>query len=287
MHGMKTYTAQFSATLAAAAAYLPTCWRITRQDGVVIGLTEFDRPLDIVGITYQAVGGLNPSDVDRSLETNANQITLKSYFSDSITEADIVRGAFNNAQVFVFKVDPFNLPTDLSAIPYQYEPLVSGRLGRFTLTDMGYSVESRGLADALSTTQGEVTSKTCRNEFCDSICGLNIANFTENATVEIVNSGNIFSVNLTRSENYFLGGILTWTAGDNTGQTGQVIYSNSAQIRTLLPFANPISVGDVAAIQRGCDKTYRTCREIFGNGARFKGEPGLPGQDTLSKRADS
>jgi len=285
---MKSYTAEFSATLnAAAAAYLPTCWRITRQDGVVIGLTEFDRPLTIAGITYQAVGGLNPSDVDRSLETNANQITLQSYFSASITEADIVRGAFNNAQVFVFKVDPFNLPTDLAAIPYQYEPLVSGRLGRFTLTDMGYSVEARGLQDALSTTQGQVTSKTCRNEFCDAICGLDIADFTQSATVEIVSGGNLFSINSTRSENYFLGGTLTWTGGSNAGQTGQVIYSNSAQIRTLLPFESAIAIGDTCTIERGCDKTFRTCREIFGNGVNFQGEPGLPGQDELSKRADS
>jgi uncharacterized phage protein (TIGR02218 family) len=284
---MKSYTAEFSSTLNAAAAYLPTCWKITRQDGVVIGLTEFDRPLIIAGVTYQAVGGLNPSDVDRSLETNANQITLQSYFSASITEADIVRGAFNNAQVFVFKVDPFNLPTDLAAIPYQYEPLVSGRLGRFTLTDMGYSVEARGLQDALSTTQGQVTSKTCRNQFCDSICGLNIASFTETATVAGVTSGNNFTVNVSRSENYFLGGILTWLTGDNAGQTAQVIYSLGTIIRTLNNPANPVTIGDTATIQRGCDKSYRTCREIYGNGVNFQGEPGLPGQDELSKRADS
>ena len=284
---MKSYTTAFSATLNAPAAYLPTCWRITRQDGTVIGLTEFDRPLAIAGITYQAVGGFSPSDVDRSIETNANQITLKSYFSAAITEADIVRGAFTNAQVFVFKVDPFNLPTDLSAIPYQYEPLVSGRLGRFTLTDMGYTVEARGLADALGTKQGAVTSKTCRNDFCDSICGLDIANFTESATVASVSGGNNFTVNVSRRENYFLGGILTWTGGSNSGQTGQVIFSNGTQIRTLNPFANAITVGDTCTIQRGCDKTFRTCREIYGNGVNFQGEPGLPGQDELSKRADS
>lgn len=284
---MKSYTAEFSATLNAAAAYLPTCWRITRSDGVVIGLTEFDRPLTIAGVNYQAVGGLNPSDVDRSLETNANQITLKSYFSASITEADVVRGAFNNAKVFVFKVDPFNLPTNLAAIPYQYEPLVSGRLGRFTLTDMGYSVEARGLQDALSTTQGAVTSKTCRNEFCDSVCGLDIADFTETATVATVASRNNLTINLSRSENYFLGGKLTWLTGANAGQTDQVIYSNGTTIRTLNSPANVVAVGDTCTIERGCDKSFRTCREKFGNGVNFQGEPGLPGQDEISKRADS
>lgn len=284
---MKSYTTEFQATLNAAAAYLPTCWRITRQDGTVIGLTEFDRPLAIAGVTYQAVGGFSPSDVDRSLETSANQITLKSYFSAAIAESDIVRGAFNNAQVFVFKVDPFNLPTDLSAVPYQYEPLVSGRLGRFTLTDTGYAVESRGLQDRLSTTQGAMTSKTCRNKFCDSICGLDIANFTESATLTAVNGPSFFTINQSRSENYYLGGILTWTGGANTGQTGQVIFSNGTQIRTLNPFANTVTAGDTCTIERGCDKTYRTCREIFGNKDHFNGEPGLPGQDELSKRADS
>jgi uncharacterized phage protein (TIGR02218 family) len=282
---MKSYTNEFQAYLSQSANYLPCCWRITRADGVVVGLTEFDRPLIIDGITYQADGGILPSDVDRGLETQANQVTLVSYFSDSIPEADIVRGAFDNARVFVFRVNPYALPDSFDS-PYQYEPLVSGRLGRFTLTDLGYTVEARGLQDALQTKQGEVTSKTCRNQFCDSVCGLNIASYTETATVDTVSNSRFFTTNLSRGDNYFLGGKLTWLTGDNAGQTGEVIYSNGTTIRLLNPPPFPIVSGDTADIERACDKTFTTCRTIFGNGVNFQGEPGLPGQDELSKRAD-
>jgi len=283
---MKTYTSEFQAYLSLAANYLPCCWRITRTDGVVVGLTEFDRPLIIDGITYQADGGILPSDVDRGLETQANQITLVSYFSPTITEADIVRGAFDNARVFVFRVNPFALPTSFDS-PYQYEPLVSGRLGRFTLTDLGYTVEARGLQDALQTKQGEVTSKTCRNQFGDSVCGVNLANFTESTTIAGVASDNkTLTIAFSRGMGYFLGGEITWTSGTNTGNKGKVIYSDGDQVRLLNPLPLAIAVGDSVAIARGCDKTFTTCQRAFGNQARFQGEPALPGQDTVNTRAN-
>lgn len=282
---MKTYTSEFQTYLSLAANYLPCCWRVTRTDGVVVGLTEFDRPLTINGVTYEAAGGVMPSDVDRGLETQANQVSLVGYFSDSITEADIRRGAYDNARVFVFRVNPYALPTNFNS-PYQYEPLVSGRLGRFTLTDLGYTVEARGLQDALQTKQGEVTSKTCRNQFCDSICGLNIATFTEGVAVSQVLDNKTFLTGQSKPNNYYLGGKLTWTSGPNAGQVGDVIYSNGETIRLLNPPPNPPGVGHTANVERACDKTFTTCRTVFGNGANFQGEPGLPGQDELATRAD-
>lgn len=282
---MKSYTAPFLSYLSQSSNYLPCCWRITRTDGVVVGLTEFDRPLVIDGVTYHAEGGILPSDIDRSLEKQADQVSLVSYFSDSVTEAEIARGAYDNAAVFVFRVNPFVLPTTFDS-PYQYEPLVSGRLGKVSLTDLGYTVEARGLQDLLQTKQGAVTSKTCRNQFGDSVCGINLANFTETATIAGVTSDKNFSTNLSRADNYFLGGTLTWLTGDNTGYTGTVIYSSGTTIRLLNPPPNPVTVGDTALIVRACDKTFGTCRSVYGNKDNFQGEPALPGQDTVTTRAD-
>src|SRR3569832_2941148 len=33
------------------------CWKLTRADGVVMGFTDFDRPLTIAGVTYQPSSG--------------------------------------------------------------------------------------------------------------------------------------------------------------------------------------------------------------------------------------
>lgn len=283
---MKTYSSTFLQTINNPFAYLPICWRITREDGIVIGTTEFDYPLVIDGVTYVPSAGFDPSDVDRSLENNANQISLRAPFSDLVSESDILGGVFNNAKIFVFRVDPHNLPSTLSPVSgiYEFEPLVSGQIGRFTLTDLGYTAEARGLQERLSTRQGEVTSKTCRNKFGDSICGKNLADYTVGVSVTGVIDSNKFTIS--NGSNYYLGGKLTWTSGNNQGQTSQVIFQNGAEIHTLWPFKNPIQVNDTAQLQRNCDKQFTTCVSIFGNQNNFQGEPALPGQDDLSRRAD-
>ena len=37
--------------------------------------------------------------------------------------------------------------------------------------------------------------------------------------------------------------------------------------------------GDTLKLTAGCDKTFKTCREKFGNGLNFRGFPHLPGSD--------
>lgn len=277
---MKTYSSSFAAYLAQPLAYLPTCWKITRQDGTVVGLTDFDQPLEIEGVTYHSAGGFTPSDIDRQLGTTAAQISLQSYFSDAISEVDIVRGAYDNAAVHVFRVNPYELPTSLTATPYQYDPLVSGRLGRFTLTDQTYTVEARGLQDQLNKSQGPVTSKRCRNEFCDSICGLNIATYTEtHAITEIVSPNQI---RIPSSNTLYVGAKLTWLTGANTGGQTVVIQHASGILTLFNPPLTP-AVGDTIQIIWNCDKTFSTCVQRFGNGVNFQGEPTLPGQDKINE----
>lgn len=277
---MKQYSPSFAAYLNQEAAYLPTCWKLVRQDGAVVGLTDFDQPLEIEGITYHSAGGFTPSDVDRQLGTTAAQISLQSYFSEAVTAADVVRGAYDNAAVFVFRVNPFELPTSLTATPYQYDPLVSGRLGRFRLTDMTYSVEARGLQEELNKSQGPVTSKRCRNEFCDSVCGLNIATYTlTDSVVEVVSANQI---RVGGNDRLFVGAELTWLSGVNTGGRTYVIQHSGGILTLFNPPLTP-TVGDSVQIILNCDKTFSTCVQRFGNGINFQGEPTLPGQDKITE----
>lgn len=280
---VKTFDSAFSAVLLSETAILATCWRLTRQDGAVLGFTDFDRPLVIESVTYYPGDGFQASDIDRDLELQANQISLKSFFGDQITQTDAVTGKLNYGRAFVFRVDPFNLPTDLSASPPAFEPLISGSIGAVTLTDLGYQLELRGLEERLQTAQGWVTSETCRNQFCDPLCGLNIASYTLTVSVTApIDRAGFTSSFSAPYNNYFLGGKLTWTTGANTGESSTVIYSNGANIRCFDRFSNPIQTGDQCQVERGCNKTFQTCREIYGNGVNFNGEPGLVGDDDLT-----
>jgi uncharacterized phage protein (TIGR02218 family) len=279
----KTYSAAFSQAINSEIYQLATCWRFTRKDGTILGFTDADFPLEIEGVTYWPQSGFLASDIDRDLSLQSNQISLKSFFSDQITEADLIQGRLDYGRVFVFRVDPRNLPADLSSDPLSFEPGVDGEIGQITLTDQGFVIEVRGLEERLSGNNGWVTQATCRNQFCDSLCGLNIASFTLTVTVNSAIDIYAFTGSFSQPyNNYFLGGELTWLTGANAGESSTVIYSNGQNIRTLNRFSNPISAGDTASVERGCNKTFQTCREVFGNGVNFNGEPGLIGEDALS-----
>ena len=46
--------------------------------------------------------------------------------------------------------------------------------------------------------------------------------------------------------------------------------------------AGKIAMGDTFSVIAGCDKTWKTCRERFGNGENFRGFPFMPGNDWVA-----
>ena len=54
------------------------------------------------------------------------------------------------------------------------------------------------------------------------------------------------------------------------------------QLQEALPFG--VAVGDTAVLEAGCDRRLETCRDKFGNAVNFRGEPRVPGTETLLQR---
>ena len=44
---------------------------------------------------------------------------------------------------------------------------------------------------------------------------------------------------------------------------------------------NAVTVGDTFHAVAGCDKSFPTCYNTFGNAVNFRGEPYVPGMDQL------
>ncbi len=274
---MKTYAAAFQSALSAPTSFLCTCWLITLASGQKIGFTDFDRPIAIDDVTYQPAGGFKPSDVDRGLEFQANQVTLQSFFSAQLPESLFASGQLRDARVFVFRVDPANLPDSLSDRPLAYDPLIRGRLGALTLTDQTYEAAVQGLQAALESRQGWVVSPTCRNRFCDGLCGLDIEDWTDSVTVIDVVNPQLIAIDRSFREGYYTGSRLIWQTGNNIGLEATITYSSASQVRLLVAPPNAIAIGDTLQVERASDKSFASCVSSFGNGARFNGEPGLPG----------
>jgi hypothetical protein len=90
-------------------------------------------------------------------------------------------------------------------------------------------------------------------------------------------------------DGWFAGGVLTWESGPNAGRAIEVESSTQAtgQLELLLPMGYAIQPGDLFRVQPGCDKRLDTCIERFANVLNFRGEPYVPGQDSLMTYPDA
>ena len=90
-------------------------------------------------------------------------------------------------------------------------------------------------------------------------------------------------------DGWFAGGVLTWESGPNAGRSIEVKAWTQAtgEIELFLPVGYAIETGDLFRIHPGCDKRLETCIERFANVLNFRGEPYVPGADSLVSYPDA
>jgi uncharacterized phage protein (TIGR02218 family) len=80
---------------------------------------------------------------------------------------------------------------------------------------------------------------------------------------------------------WFVGGLLTWTSGANSGRAMEVkrhaLAAGEVEIELWRSMTSTVTAGDTLTITAGCDKTYPTCKAKFDNGVNFRGFPHIPG----------
>lgn len=95
------------------------------------------------------------------------------------------------------------------------------------------------------------------------------------------NAGQEVFINFSYAVGFFAYGKVVWTSGQNAGFTSIVKVFAPGVVTLGLPTPNPIAVGDTYTIYAGCDKQMGTCRDRYNNLVHFRGEPYIPGPDTL------
>ena len=150
------------------ATTLAMCWKITRTDDTVLGFTAHDAPLTVDGVVYEAAIGFSPSNVETQTKLAVDNLeALGIIDSDTITADDLLAGVWDFATVEVFLVN-WAAPADGRDV------LTKGHLGRITVEQGKYTAELRGLADAYSTVTGQIYQPTCRAQFGDARCGIDV-----------------------------------------------------------------------------------------------------------------
>lgn len=273
---MKTLSTELEAHLQQETTTLATCWKLTRRDAVVMGFTEHDRDLEVDGIAYVAASGFTPTAIAANAALAVDNLDVQGLLSaDAIAEEDILAGVYDFAEIEIFQVN-YTAPNDGGII------LRRGWFGEITVNHQQFVAEIRGLAQKLSQELGEYYSITCRAQLGDQRCKVSMAAYTVTGSITSVNSRTIFTDDArTEEAGYFLGGLITFTSGDNEGLSMEIKEFLQGQFVAVLPLPYPVMAGDTYSLKAGCDKNFSTCVGRFNNAINFRGEPHVPGLDRM------
>lgn len=250
------------------------CWKLTLQDGEVMGFTNHDRDLVINNITYEASSGFEPTAVDTTNDMATDNLDVTGMLdSERIKATDISNGRFDFAEVEIFLCNWAKV-TDPVLI------LRRGTIGRISHGKNGFQAEVRGLLEAFQQAAGLAYQKQCRAQFGDSQCGLNKAAYTFTGSVTSISQDGSFSTNLTQEDDYFSYGVIRF---DRTGEEMEVKkYSQTGGGISLFLPVSSFAVGDTFSVSAGCDGNFSTCKTRFSNVFNFRGEPFIPGNDLMA-----
>lgn len=275
---MKTISTELASHLAGEVTTLATCWKLTRRDGTVMGFTDHDADLLTGGVWYYAASGFSPAKVDSQSDMKAGSVTLEGVLSsDAISEADILAGRYDFAEVEIFTVNY----ADLSQGALN---LRTGWIGEVKKGRERFEAEMTGLAARLDRTLGDLYSPTCRAQFGDTRCGVDKGTLTEVRSITAVTSRREFTDTALAAgdSGYFDYGQLTFTSGANDGLSMEVKhFTTGGHIELTLPMPFEVVVGDAYTMHPGCDKSFTTCAGRYNNAVNFRGEPHVPGTDKM------
>lgn len=284
---MKNVSVALAEHLAGPVTTLATCWEIVRRDGVAFAFTDHDRDIAFDGRVYLARFGYSRTAVVSDDRLSVDNLDVDGIFdAEAITEQDMRAGLFDYAEVRIRVVNWAD--TSMGALR-----LRRGWLGEVMLTEQGtFRTELRGLTQALQQEIGEMYSAECRADLGDGRCKVNLAAMTHYGTVTGVLDRAVFTASVNSGglpDGWFNGGVLTWTSGPNTGRGVEVkAWSlGAARFDLHIPVGYPIAPQQTFTVVPGCDKRFATCRWRFNNAHNFRGEPHVPGLDSIVSYPDA
>ncbi|HEX3674040.1 MAG TPA: DUF2163 domain-containing protein [Rhizomicrobium sp.] len=279
---MKTLPTGMQAHLDGGATTLCWCWTLLRGDGVVQGFTDHDTNVIFAGVTYMAVAGFTASEIDSTLGLAVDNLSvLGALSSDTLNEADLAAGLYDNAAISIWRVN--------WASPAQRVLMRQGNLGEVKRGATAFTAEVRGLAAALNQATGRVFGFSCDADLGDGRCTIDLTNaaFHGTGAVAVAFDARRFTVSGLGAfaDGWFGSGKLAWTSGANAGRAMDVkrhgVSGTNVTVELWQAMSEAVAASDAFAITAGCDKQFATCKAKFANAANFRGYPYMIGNDAV------
>ncbi len=158
---MRTLDLGFKAHIESGATTLANCWKVTRTDDAVIGLTDHDQVLSFGGTDFLPMldTGEMPARLGPQVDTGEVIGVLR---SDAISEADIAAGLFDGAAVETWRVNWRDVSQRLL--------LRRATIGEIVREDGQFRAELRSGQQALNRVRGRIYSPLCDAVLGDARC---------------------------------------------------------------------------------------------------------------------
>ena len=262
-----------------------TCraWCVTRKDGKQLGFTDHDRDLSFDGVTFKANTGFTAGALQKTSGLSVDNTEVVGALNDSaISELDIAGGRYDGADVVVYLLN-WN---DVSQRSIRFR----GTFGEIRRTQSSFTVELRGLTEALNTTSTRIYQPTCPAMLGDAECRFDLTQpgfSVETVVKATANFGQYFIASQPGlPDQWFNRGQIKVLSGDAIGCKGFVKFDEEVKEGRLLElwvdFDLNLAVGDEIRIEAGCDKYQTTCKEKFDNFLNFRGFPHVPSSDWVT-----
>jgi uncharacterized phage protein (TIGR02218 family) len=143
-------------------------WALTRRDGAVLGFTDHDRDLSFDGIVFRAETGMTAKALMQTTGLSVDNTEASGALSSAgLTEADILAGRYDAAELRIWQVDWADVATRIL--------LFRGTLGEISRAGGAFRVELRGLSEPLSRSGGRVFGALCPAVLGDAACKVELS----------------------------------------------------------------------------------------------------------------
>ena len=270
------------AHLAGGVATLCRAWAVQRRDGVVLGFTDHDRDLRFDGLTYRAETGMTARALMQTTGFAVdNSEAVGALSSDAVTEADLLAGRYDAAEVRCWLVNW----TDVGQRLLQFR----GTFGEIVRSAGAFRAELRGLTEALNQPQGRVYQRDCAAILGDAQCRFDLGQpgFSAELAVQTHTERRVFAFAGVAgfAAGWFEKGRLRLLDGQARGVIGLIKTDRTEGGQRVIELWDrigpPVAAGDRIRLEAGCDRQAATCQSKFNNFLNFQGFPHIPGEDWL------
>ena len=278
---MTGYPEALKAHLAGGATTVARCFAVVRKDGTVLGFTDHDRDLAFEGTIFRADSGLTAKAIQQTTGLSVdNSEAFGALRSDAITEADVLAGRYDGAEVRAWLVN--------WADPHMRVLQFRGSLGEIVRSGGAFKAELRGLSEALNQAVGHIYHSRCSAVLGDQRCRFDLAQpgYAVTRPVETVTEARIFDFAGFggHEDRWFEKGRFRVLSGAAAGLVGSIkndrlLAGGARSIELWQALGAAPAAGDMVRIEAGCDRRAETCRLKFANFVNFRGFPHIPGED--------